>query len=539
MNFVSGTLLSFLHEDLGDYVLSDVLTSDMSVSDARASALANSLFKKLVTSDAQKHRDDAAVALFLECNRRCASFEFGSFPMSDLILNQARELLYYSVHSGIAQSPDLSWADIVCSGLPGPGASVGRSADDSFFMKMFDSDLATTDASLYDYYKTTISGRWTAAEETRRSKHGLLVVEGSVTSCVPKNNTISRTICKEPILNMFLQKGLGHQIERWLQRDHAISLSTQPDVNAQMAQQGSINGTYGTIDLSSASDTIALSLCRSLLPASLMTYLERCRSPFTDVAGERVELHMISSMGNGFTFPLQTLIFASLVKAVYLTMGLPLTVRGRPHYSVFGDDIIVCREAYYVVCQTLEACGFTVNRLKSYNTGAFRESCGHDFYHGHNIRGVYLKRLDTPADFYSAINRLINWSARSGIYLVRSVKYLLEQVDFLPVPLHESDAVGIKVTQSKLKSPKLDRNGSLFYKALIKTAEQKVLGGSYVTHDGAIIAFVGGYIRGNSYAVRNGRACFKVVKLRTPCWDYGLGAEVDPREYSNVLDAMI
>nr|UJQ85304.1 MAG: hypothetical protein 3 [Leviviridae sp.] len=541
MNFTLERLKYSLRADLEPYLIEPGFTSDQSIADARATALLQSFDKKFEPSSS-KALDDNAIALFLTCNERCKHYRptFVGYHLD--AFNQMEDLLYKSVHRVdplFPGSPAISWDLIVSRGLPGPGASNGRSNDNSFFMKMFDSDLTATHSALHDIYYYGIAGRWREAEETRRRQHGLRTVRGSKTSCVPKNNAISRTICTEPILNMFLQKGIGSVIEDWLRWDHSIDLSLQPEINAAMAQQGSVNGTYCTIDLSSASDTIALSLCNSILPTPLMHFLKATRSAFTEVNGEEIELHMISSMGNGFTFPLQTLIFASLVKAAYITMGLPLSVEGKPHYSVFGDDIIVCREAYDFVVQLLEGCGFTVNRLKSFSTGPFRESCGHDYFRGHNVRGVYLRRLNSHADFYSIINRLMRWSASSGIELKTTLRYLLDNVPFMPIPLHESDSHGIKVTSDFLKSPKFDHNGCWYYSAYTQVAAQKELGGSYVSHPGAITAFVGGYIRGNSYSVRNDRACFKVVKLRTPCWDYGLGAGVEPQELSNVLAAMI
>lgn len=145
-------------------------------------------------------------------------------------------------------------------------------------------------------------------------------------------------------------------------------------------------------------------------------------------------------------------------------------------WAVFGDDIIVRREAFDYVVAKLSMLNHVVNTEKSFNTGHFRESCGTDWYRGYNIRGVYVKSLTNPGEVYSAINRLVKWSAVHGINLSSALRILLRQVCFNPVPFEESDSAGIKIPLSarppRLKTPRqveaksADWCGAVAYKAL-------------------------------------------------------------------------
>jgi hypothetical protein len=63
---------------------------------------------------------------------------------------------------------------------------------------------------------------------------GFKVVEGSKMSVVPKNESIGRTVCSEPSLNMAMQLSLGNQISDGLSCI-GIDLSNQQTKNAALA----------------------------------------------------------------------------------------------------------------------------------------------------------------------------------------------------------------------------------------------------------------------------------------------------------------
>jgi hypothetical protein len=302
---------------------------------------------------------------------------------------------------------------------------------------------------------------------------------------------------------MLFQQGLGAFIEERLNR-WSIDLAKQPDYNRSLCRIGSLHGTFGTIDLSSASDSIATTLCEWLLPPSVMKYIRIFRSPTTCLPDKREELlNMVSTMGNGFTFPLETAIFAGAVRAVYLSKGItPLMGTELHNAAVFGDDIVVREDCYFTVIRLLNRLGFTVNDGKSFNSGPFRESCGFDYWEGSNIRPVFIETLETSQDVYSAFNRLARWSAENRVPLVRTLQLLRGWARFLPIPFSEADDAGFKVPCSR--SPlRFTSEGWYKYSCIYPESTAQVVPGDPPTAikagyadfnpSGWELAFLGGY----------------------------------------------
>lgn len=232
-----------------------------------------------------------------------------------------------------------------------------------------------------------------------------LSVEVSVSpgklSFVPKTCKIYRPIVVEPLLNGLGQKGIGSYIRDRLYK-HGLDLRTGQTRNQKMAQKGSVDGTLATIDLSSASDSVSRGLVWSLLPYDWCCLLDSFRSECVEYEGEVLYLHKFSSMGNAFTFELETLIFYALAYATCVHLGLSVE-----DICVYGDDIIVPVSAYDLLKMVLEEAGFTLNSDKSFSSGPFRESCGADFLHGFDIRPVYLKDRINEATLYTFHNELL------------------------------------------------------------------------------------------------------------------------------------
>lgn len=201
-------------------------------------------------------------------------------------------------------------------------------------------------------------------------------------SFVPKNAKAHRAIAVEPLLNSYVQKGidvvLRHKLLKW-----GIDLRDQTR-NQLLARDGSIDGSLSTIDLSSASDSISINLVKMLLPDDWFSLLNETRSPSYRLDGRRQRYHKFVSMGNGFCFPLETLIFAAAVRAC---RGAKPDDR---RYAVYGDDIIVPTSYAPALLDLLRFMGFRPNVDKTFLGGPFRESCGADWYLGQDVRPVYL-----------------------------------------------------------------------------------------------------------------------------------------------------
>ena len=221
---------------------------------------------------------------------------------------------------------------------------------------------------------------------------------------VEKNAKTHRPICVEPVLNGFWQLGVGDYLKDRL-RIHANQDLRNQERNQLLAREGSVLGNVATIDLSSASDTLAFSVVFDLLPESWVDLLSSLRTGVMEYAGREYELEKFSSMGNGYTFELETLIFWSLAWACTETLG-----EDTSKVSVYGDDIIVPSRVVDLLYPTLMWCGFNVNSEKSFHQGGFRESCGADWLHGEDVRPIFKKdRLS-----YQWLFVFHNWSMRRG-----------------------------------------------------------------------------------------------------------------------------
>jgi len=103
-------------------------------------------------------------------------------------------------------------------------------------------------------------------------------------------------------------------------------------------------------------------------------------------------------MGSALTFPVEALVFTTIVfLGIQRAVGHRLTTKDikffRGQVRVYGDDIIV--PVHYVdhVIRELQSFGLVVNTNKSFWTGKFRESCGAEFYDGHDVSVVRQRRI--------------------------------------------------------------------------------------------------------------------------------------------------
>jgi hypothetical protein len=246
---------------------------------------------------------------------------------------------------------------------------------------------------------------------------------------VAKSAKTTRPIVVEPILNGLAQKGIGSYLKSRMLSVSNLDLSDQQR-NRRSAYQGSVDGSLATIDLASASDTLSIGTVAELLPPQWFDFLGRFRTGEVTHAGQIMELEKFSSMGNGYTFELESLIFYSLAVGVCRCLDL-----NKGAVSVFGDDIIVPTEAYELLRETLEYYGFEVNTEKSYHCGPFRESCGADWLRGSDIRPFYLRDQISEQTLYS----FHNWAMRN---CERELAALILEWTLEPLRLFGPDGYG-------------------------------------------------------------------------------------------------
>lgn len=240
---------------------------------------------------------------------------------------------------------------------------------------------------------------------------------------VPKNWKTHRTVSCEPIAYMYWQQALGSALQRYLKARHARSLSNMYCVNTEqrnrdLAKLGSIDGRLATIDLSSASDTVAWRYVAQLTQGTaLQQVLELTRTSYaevdeTTVFGRRdnggteygVSLYSVQKyapMGSALCFPIESIVFATVLRAVFLEWrSSHSSRRGYAEYcGIYGDDIVCPIEIAIPLMERLESIGFLVNRDKSfYNSPLdghrdfFRESCGGEYLNGTDVTPKRISR---------------------------------------------------------------------------------------------------------------------------------------------------
>jgi len=225
-----------------------------------------------------------------------------------------------------------------------------------------------------------------------------VVIHNGKLRLVPKSYKTERVIAVEPMLCTLAQLGINDYLTRRFKR-FGLDLTDQT-ANQRAALEGSLTGALATLDLSSASDTIAVELVFDLLPRDWYFFLSQFRTGRVDYEGVTISLQKFSSNGNGFTFPLESLIFYSLACSV---------VKEEDHHLVrtFGDDIIVPTYAFDDLSKLLHYVGFSVNRAKSFGSGCFRESCGADYMKGIDIRPSYVKDRLALFDIFRLHNQYV------------------------------------------------------------------------------------------------------------------------------------
>lgn len=226
-------------------------------------------------------------------------------------------------------------------------------------------------------------------------------VRGNIFFTVPKDGTKFRGCAKEASIPVSYQLAVGKLMKKRLLRI-GINCEEAQDRHKEIARFSSVDDTFATIDMSNASDTVCRVLVQLLVREDWLELLNSLRAHYTRVNGKWFRLEKFSSMGNGFTFELETVIFASLARSVIADEG------GDPDLvSCYGDDLIVPSFHYRSVMAALRLFGFQPNMKKTFGEGPFRESCGGDYWCGVAVRPHHIEKLpDEPHEWISLANGL-------------------------------------------------------------------------------------------------------------------------------------
>lgn len=261
---------------------------------------------------------------------------------------------------------------------------------------------------------------------------------------VPKTLKTPRIIAIEPTCMQYMQQALLDGLVTAIESDPLVKLMIgfkDQVPNQELARLGSSNESIATIDLSEASDRVSNQHVREMVKhfPHLKSGLDATRSRKADVPGKGViRLSKFASMGSATCFPVEAMVFLTIVAMGIMkhrrqwSKSALTALKGR--VRVYGDDICIpvdCRES---VIDHLEAFGLKVNTGKSFWTGKFRESCGKEYYDGHDVSIVRVRSMfpasQTDADevvsLVSLRNRLYDaglWDTARG--LDRGIERLL------------------------------------------------------------------------------------------------------------------
>lgn len=310
----------------------------------------------------------------------------------------------------------------------GPKSAIGVKLKDAFLDRKVSTLTGTSEAlALYKEYldwNSTQNELYALDAQFTSEACGISILQaadavatpslcrGNKLSFVPKSYCKLRTMMIEPVINQFFQLGLGEMLSRRLKRSCNIDLSSQPDCHRRLCHVITRhNLPIATLDWSQASDRIWLGLVKRLFPSDWFVAITSVRSPFTNYGGLDILLTMVGSMGCGFTFPLQTLVFYVLLLALKRETDdteHPGVFPEDCFVSVFGDDCIVDSDLVPHVERLAAELDWKLNMDKSFWDGPFRESCGVDSYRGMDVRPFFIDR-PSETDLESG-TRLQGWA---------------------------------------------------------------------------------------------------------------------------------
>lgn len=268
---------------------------------------------------------------------------------------------------------------------------------------------------------------------------------------VPKTWKTHRPITPLTLLGLAYSYGVGEQVDLAL-RSEGIDIRRQQHRHRKIVEWASRNRKYATADLSNASNALLSWLLNRTLPREWYTAIKRTFSHQLVING--VEgIHYTESvlpMGNGLTFPVETLVFYVILKAI----AELAEVKG--FISVYGDDLIYPSRLHKYVSCIFPLIGFTINKDKTFVKAPFRESCGSDFYRGHDVRPAFLpdshqllSRKKYTAWLYKVYNALCRrWDEeeiRSTLMLILTELAMTGETLYR-VPPSYPDGAGIRVS---------------------------------------------------------------------------------------------
>lgn len=270
---------------------------------------------------------------------------------------------------------------------------------------------------------------------------------------VPKTWKSYRLITPLTLVGLFQSYGVGRVITARL-KDAGLDISKLQQTHRRLVRGFSRSMSHATADLSAASDSLTSELLNRVLPrpwyvALRPTFVRTIRHDQQNFASASV-----LPMGNGCTFPVETLVFYCIIKAIGELSGVDGI------FSVYGDDLIYPSALHKYVVAIFPQLHLKLNVEKTFVSFPFRESCGSDFFRGQDVRSFYLKgesenltRVRYEAFLYKVYNGLqLRWDPEEIRGTLHWLLTELANVTHLikRVPPSYPDYSGVKVSTSSL-----------------------------------------------------------------------------------------
>jgi hypothetical protein len=271
---------------------------------------------------------------------------------------------------------------------------------------------------------------------------------------VPKSWEIDRGITPLTLIALAYSYGVGDQIvEKLAYSAIGINIKKQQHRHRRLIGCYSLTRSHATMDLSAASDSLISELLNAIFPRKWYVAIRKTFIRQIRIGGRQCYTASVLPMGNGLTFPVETLVFYSLIKAI----GNLANIRGkRLVYSVYGDDLIYPSKLHKYVSSIFPELGLKINKDKTYVNAHFRESCGADYYYGADVRPAFLPDAiysATPSQYCAWLYKVYNALTRrwDSCELTWTLRYLISELSIasrgplLRVPPRFPDESGIKV----------------------------------------------------------------------------------------------
>jgi hypothetical protein len=158
-------------------------------------------------------------------------------------------------------------------------------------------------------------------------------------------------------------------------------------------------------------------------------------------------------MGSALCFPMEAMVFTTMIfVGIQRSLNTPLTRKDVKRFSrsvrVYGDDLIVPVDHVLSVVQTLELFGARVGLDKSFWSGNFRESCGKEYFAGHDVSITRVRHM-LPTQRQDAMGVQSIVSFRNQLFMsgywktCRSLdEYITGLIKFFPTVLPNSPVLG-------------------------------------------------------------------------------------------------